>query len=46
MEEIRPGTLEALRGLYVAGRIDNGQQLKRLTQDMEKRHAQDQNADD
>ena len=46
MDEVRPETLEALRRLYGAGRMDNRQKLKRLTQDVEKRHAQDQNADD
>jgi hypothetical protein len=41
-EEVSPETIAALRGLYSAGRLDNKQQIKRLMQDMEQRHAQDQ----
>ncbi len=44
--DVGPETVKALLQLYRAGRLDNKQQLKRLVQEVEKRHAQDQDADD
>ena len=45
-KEVRQETLAALRRLYSAGWLESKPQIKRLTQEMEERHAQDQDAGD
>ena len=43
---VRPETIAALRSLYSAGHLDSKAKLKLFAQDMEQRHAQDQDTDD
>jgi len=42
LQNVSPGTVASLRRLYNAGRLTSKQELGRLVQEMEKRHAQDQ----
>jgi hypothetical protein len=43
--DVRPETVRGLRTLYSAGCFTDKRQLNRLTQEMESRYAQDQDAD-
>lgn len=42
---VRPETVEALRAIYHQQRLADKQSLARIVQDMENRHAQNQNTD-
>ena len=45
LPDVRPETVEQLKGLYAADKLSNKRQLGNVVQNMEDRYAQDQDAD-
>lgn len=44
-EAVRPETIAALKALHARNHLSNGRDIAKLVQEIEERHAHDQNAD-